>query len=104
VTDETLGWTIVGMAAVTFGTRLWGLVLPTARFRGAGRRFLDFVPVAVFAAMAAAGLPGADVADTAWRSGAALLTAVVAWRTRSLGPALLAGLALYLAVQLTGAS
>jgi branched-subunit amino acid transport protein len=103
VSDATLGWTIVGMAAVTFGTRLWGLVLPTTRLRGAGRRFLDHLPVAVFAAMAAAGLPGAGLADTAWRAGAALLTGVVAWRTRSMGAALLAGLMLYLVVRFVGA-
>ena len=97
-----LTWTILGMAGVTFGVRLWGLLLPGTRLRGHGRRFLDAVPVAVFAALVAGGLPGADAIDGAWRIAAAAVTATVVARTRGLAPGLLAGLAVYLAVRALG--
>jgi len=97
-----LGWTIVAMAAVTFGPRAWGLFLPATRLHGYGRRLVDLVPVAVFAALAATGLPGADLADGTWRLASAALTGVVVARTRALGPGLLAGLAAYLAVRALG--
>ena len=96
-----LAWTILAMAGVTFGVRLWGLLLPGTRLRGYGRRFLDAVPVAVFAALVAGGLPGADAIDGAWRIAAAAATVVVA-RTRGLAHGLLAGLAVYLAVRALG--
>lgn len=97
-----LTWTILAMSGVTYATRLWGLLLPGARVRGYPRRVLDLVPVAVFAALVAQGLPGAGPVDGAWRVLAATVT--VAWvaRTRSLGVALLLGLALYLAVRAVG--
>lgn len=94
---------IVAMAAVTFAVRYVGLLLPTARVPSFWRRFLHYVPVAVFAALVVPGLPGTDVADTAWRTGAAALTALLVWRTRALAPGLLGGLALYLVVRATGA-
>lgn len=91
--------TILAMAAVTYASRLAGLLLPTTRIRGFWRRFLGYVPVAVFAALIVPGLPGADAADTAWRLAAAGVTALLVLRTRSLAPGLLGGLALYLAVR-----
>ena len=97
-----LTWTILAMAGVTYGVRLWGLLLPGARLRGVGRRFLDAVPVAVFAALAAGGLPGSDAADSVWRVAAAAVTVVVVARTRRLAPGLLSGLAVYLAVRALG--
>ncbi len=96
-----LGWTILAMAGVTYGVRLWGLTLPGTRLRGYGRRFLDLVPVAVFAALAAGGLEGTGTVDTIWRIAAATATVVVA-RTRSLASGLLLGLALYLAIRAFG--
>ncbi len=97
-----LSWTILAMAGVTYGLRLWGLLLPGARLRGYGRRFLDAVPVAVFAALIAGGLPGADAVDGAWRIAAATVTALVVARTGGLAPGLLLGLAVYLAVRALG--
>lgn len=91
--------TILAMAAVTFAVRFGGLLLPTARVPRFWRRFLAYVPVAVFAALIVPGVPGTDAVDTAWRVGAAACTAMLVWRTRSLAPGLLAGLALYLAVR-----
>ena len=97
-----LTWTIVAMAAVTYGARAWGLWLPATRPRGFARRFLDRVPVAVFAGLAATGLPGAGPLDGAWRLAAATVTVLVVARTRALAPGLLAGLALYLAARALG--
>lgn len=95
-------WTILAMGLVTFLPRLWGLFLPTTRLRGFWQRFLDSVPVAVFAALVVPALPGEGLTDTAWRVLAASLTVVVGLRTRSLAPGLLAGLALYLTVRALG--
>jgi branched-subunit amino acid transport protein len=91
--------TILAMAAVTFAVRLGGLLLPTARVPSFWRRFLAYVPVAVFAALIVPGLPGTDATDTAWRLGAAAVTALLVWRTRSLGAGLVIGLTLYLVVR-----
>jgi branched-subunit amino acid transport protein len=91
--------TILAMAGVTFAARIVGLLLPTARVPAFWRRFLGYVPVAVFAALIVPGLPGADPTDTAWRIGAATVTGLLVWRTRALAPGLLAGLALYLVVR-----
>jgi branched-subunit amino acid transport protein len=96
-----LTWTIVAMAGVTYGVRLWGLLLPGTQLRGYGRRFLDLVPVAVFAALVAGGLPGSDAADGAWRIAAAAATVVVA-RTRGLSAGLLLGLGVYLTARALG--
>jgi len=97
-----LTWTILAMAGVTYGVRLWGLLLPGTRLGGYGRRFLDLVPVAVFAALVAGGLPGTGAVDGAWRIAAATVTVTVVARTRGLAPGLLAGLAFYLAVRALG--
>jgi branched-subunit amino acid transport protein len=94
--------TILAMAAVTFAVRLVGLLLPTARVPAFWRRFLTYVPVAVFAALLVPGLPGTDAADSAWRLAAAGVTGLLVWRTRSLAAGLLAGLMLYLIVRATG--
>jgi len=97
-----LTWTILAMAGVTFGVRLWGLTLPATRLRGAAKRFLDAVPVAVFAALVAGGLPGSDAIDGAWRIVAAAVTVVVVARTRGLAVGLLLGLGVYLAARALG--
>jgi branched-subunit amino acid transport protein len=97
-----LTWTVLAMAGVTYGIRLWGLLLPGSQLRGVGRRFLDAVPLAVFAALAAGGLPGSDAVDGAWRVAAAALTVVVVARTRGLAAGLLVGLATYLAARALG--
>ncbi len=91
--------TILAMAVVTFAVRFGGLLLPTARVPSFWQRFLAYVPVAVFAALIVPGLPGTEATDTAWRLGAAAVTALPVWRTRSLAPGLVVGLALYLVVR-----
>ena len=100
--ESGLAPTIMAMAAVTFAARYAGLRLPTGRVRGFWRRFLSYVPTAVFAALFVPGLPGVDASDTAWRVAAAAITALVVVRTRSLAAGLLGGLALYLTVRALG--
>ncbi len=102
MTEHGLAPTIVAMAAVTFAARYAGLWLPTGRVRGYWRRFLGYVPIAVFAALIAPGLPGADPVDTAWRFAAAAVTALVVLRTRSLAVGLVGGLVLYLSWRTLG--
>jgi branched-subunit amino acid transport protein len=91
--------TILAMAAVTFAVRLIGLLVSTARVPSFWRRFLVYVPVAVFSALIVPGLPGMDATDSAWRVAAAAVTGLLVWRTRSLAPGLVGGLALYLVVR-----
>jgi branched-subunit amino acid transport protein len=87
-------WLVVaGMVAVTFGSRLAGLSLH-GELPAFWLRFLHFVPIAVFAALVTPSLEGAR-GEGELRVAAAAVTAGVAWRTRSLGIALLAGMAVF---------
>ncbi len=89
----TFWLTVAGMTAVTFGSRLAGLTL-RAELPAFWIRFLHFVPIAVFAALVTPSLQGArDEGEI--RIAAAVATAVVAWKTRNLGLALGAGLAVF---------
>ncbi len=60
------------------------------------------MPVAVFAALAAGGLEGTGAVDDACCLAAAAVTLTVVARTHALAPALLLGLAFYLAVRALG--
>ena len=88
MTDGYIWLTMAGMGAVTFITRLLPIVLlEKLRLNGAWQRALRFVPPAVFAAiivpeLTAGGLAVLSAAG-AVRLSAAMLAAVVAWRTRS---------------------
>lgn len=92
---------IVAMAALTYATRLWGLMLPAARFEGLAQRFLALIPVAVFAALVVTGLPGSGPLDSAWRLAAAVLTGGVVWWRGSFGLGLLVGLGFYLLLRVS---
>jgi branched-subunit amino acid transport protein len=83
-------WTVAGMLAVTFGSRLLGLWMraPLPPF---WMRFLRFVPVSVFAAIVVPNLAG-DRGEWQIRSFAAVISAVIAWRSRQLWAAILAGM------------
>lgn len=85
--------TLAGMVAVTFGSRLAGLTLraPLPPF---WLRVLQFVPVAVFAALVTPALEGGR-GEGGIRLVAAVVVALAAWRTRNLGIALLAGMAAF---------
>jgi branched-subunit amino acid transport protein len=85
--------TCAGMLAVTFGSRYAGLALSIA-FPPFWLRFLHFVPIAVFAALVTPSAAGAN-GEGEIRIAAAIATAIVAWRTRQLAAALLAGMAVF---------
>jgi branched chain amino acid efflux pump len=86
----TFWLTVVGMVAVTFGSRLAGLSLQRP-LPDTVLRFLHFVPIAVFAALAAPSLLG-DEGEGGIRLVAAVLAGLAAWRTHRLGTAIGVGM------------
>lgn len=84
---------LAGSVAVTFGSRLAGLML-RRELPPFGLAFLHFVPIAVFAALVTPSLLG-ERGEGEVRSVAALVTAVAAWRSKNLAVALAAGLATF---------
>lgn len=89
-----IAFTIVLMALVTYGPRLLGLSLARLELPAFWLRFLNFVPVAVFAALIAPEF--AQQEDTGLRLLAAALAALVLWRVRSLWLGLLVGMGSFL--------
>ena len=85
--------TCLGMVAVTFGSRLSGLLV-RMHLPPFWLRFLHFVPIAVFAALVAPSLQGSR-GEGGIRIAAAALAGVVAWRTRHLALTIAAGLAAF---------
>jgi branched-subunit amino acid transport protein len=82
--------TLLGMVAVTFGSRLAGLSLQTA-LPPFWLRFLHYVPIAVFAGLVTPSLEG-DLGEAEMRLVAAAATCVAAWRWSNVAVALGAGL------------
>ena len=78
----TFWLTVSGMLAVTFGSRYAGLALRT-ELPAFWVRFLNFVPIAVFAALLTPSLEGAR-GEWGIRLAAASLAALAAWRTKQL--------------------
>jgi len=89
----TFTLTVVGMLAVTFGSRYAGLALRTS-LPPFWLRFLHFVPIAVFASLVTPSLAG-DVGEGEIRLVAAGLAAVAAWRTTQLWVAIAVGMAAF---------
>lgn len=85
--------TILLMAAVTYGPRLLGLSLSRLELPPFWLRFLEFVPVAVFAALVVPALP--NEGETSIRLVAAGVAALVLWRVRSLWLGLLVGMTVF---------
>lgn len=81
------------MALVTYGSRLVGLSLAKVSLPPFWTRFLQFVPVAVFAALVVPALPSAG--ETPIRLVAAGIAALVLWRVRSLWFGLLVGMVVF---------
>ena len=98
MTDAYLWLTMAGMGAVTFATRLLPVVmLERLHLNGAWQRALRVVPPAVFAAiivpeLTAGGQSMLSAAGAA-RLLAAVLAALVAWRTRSVLLTIITGMA-----------
>ncbi len=82
---------IIFMALVTYGPRLLGFLLSGRDLSGFWRRFLHFVPVAVFAALTAPALPG-ERGEGGVRLLAAVLAGLVLWRVGSLWLGILVGM------------
>lgn len=84
---------ILGMAAVTYASRLTGLWLRTS-VPPFWERFLRFVPIAVFAALVVPALPG-ERGEASVRLLAAALAAAVSWKFRKLWLGIAVGMAVY---------
>jgi branched-subunit amino acid transport protein len=85
--------TCAGMVAVTFGSRLAGLLV-RMRLPPFWLRFLHFVPISVFAALVTPSLQGSR-GEGGIRLAAAALAGLAAWRTRQLGLAIAVGMAAF---------
>jgi branched-subunit amino acid transport protein len=83
--------TCAGMLAVTFGSRLAGLLV-RMRLPPFWLRFFHFVPIAVFAALVTPSLQGSR-GEGGIRVAAAALAGIAAWRTRQLALAIAVGMA-----------
>ena len=81
---------LVGMVAVTFGSRYAGLALRT-ELPAFWVRFLHFVPISVFAALVTPSVEG-GLGEGEIRFVGAFVTALAAWRTKSLGISIAAGM------------
>jgi branched-subunit amino acid transport protein len=84
---------ILGMAAVTYVSRLAGLWMHTS-VPPFWKRFLRFVPIAVFAALVVPALPGTR-GEAGVRILAAVLAAGVSWKFRKLWLGIAVGMAAY---------
>jgi branched-subunit amino acid transport protein len=84
---------LVGMVAVTFGSRYAGLALRTD-LPAFWVRFLHFVPISVFAALVTPSLEG-GLGEGEIRFVGAVVTALAAWRTKSLGISIAVGMAAF---------
>ena len=82
-----------GMVAVTFGSRLAGLLV-RLRLPPFWLRFLHFVPISVFAALVTPSLQGSR-GEGGIRLAAAALAGLAAWRTRQLALAIAVGMAAF---------
>ena len=89
----TFWLTLVGMVAVTFGSRYAGLALQ-ADLPDFWVRFLHFVPIAVFASLVTPSLEG-NRNEWVIRVAAAAVAAAAAWRTRQLWVAIAVGMAVF---------
>jgi branched-subunit amino acid transport protein len=89
---------LAGMVAVTFGSRYAGFAL-RSELPAVWVRFLHFVPIAVFAALVTPSLEG-ELGEGEIRVVGAVATALVAWRTRSLGLSIAAGMVAFWALRI----
>jgi branched-subunit amino acid transport protein len=85
--------TVGGMVAVTFGSRYAGLAL-RADLPDFWVRFLNFVPIAVFASLVTPSLEG-NRSEWGIRVAAAAVAAFAAWRTRQLWVAMTVGMGVF---------
>lgn len=91
--------TLLGMALVTYLPRLLGFAFSNVRLAPFWLRFLQFVPVSVFAALIAPSLTG-EAGEGDVRLLAALLASIIIWRSKSLALGLLTGMAFFWTLRL----
>ena len=84
---------ILGMAVITYGTRIAGLLVNT-EVPPFWLRFLHFVPIAVFAALVVPAL-GGQQGEGLLRLVAAVAAAVAIWRTKQLWVGIVVGMAVF---------
>lgn len=85
---------IIAAAVITYLTRVTGFYLRADRFSPRFKQFLDDVPIAAFAALAAPGvLAGGD--ENIPRTVAALVAAAFVWKFRTLWVCILTGFIAY---------
>lgn len=93
----------LGMAGVTYFTRFTGIALAGRRLPDGMRQWLQYVPIAVLAALIA---PEALAPDGQFAFGASTLAMVAgllaAWRTRNVFWTIAAGMATYWLLRLLG--
>ncbi len=80
---------ILGMALATYATRALAIFLLSRRLPPALERFLSHIPAAVFAALA---FPPLVAPEGSFAPGVPTAAATVAWRTRQVFTAILAGM------------
>lgn len=85
---------ILAAALITYATRITGFYLRADRLSPRFKRFLDDVPIAAFAALAAPGILSGEN-ETGPRVIAALIAAVFVWKFRSLWICIVTGFAAY---------
>lgn len=85
---------VLGMAAITYGTRLVGLRLTHLDLPPFWTAFLRFVPISVFAALVVPSLT-TPADETVVRTFAALVAGAVMWRARQLWPGIVVGMTLF---------
>ncbi len=85
---------ILGMAAITYATRIAGFVLVNIEVPPFWLRFLHFVPIAVFAALVVPALPSQQ-GEWGLRLVAAALAALAIWHTKKLWVGILVGMAVF---------
>jgi branched-subunit amino acid transport protein len=85
---------IVAAAILTYATRIAGLSFGDRAVPPVIVRFLSYVPIAAFAALAVPGLGGTDD-ELVPRLAAAIVTVLVMLRTRQLWACLIVGMAVF---------
>ena len=99
-----IGWMIVGMALVTYLTRAPLLVLLRGDLPVWLVRWLRFVPIAVFTALVVPPFVAPDrQPELSPRLLIGVVAAIVAWRTRQIYAAIVAGLLVFGALRMLGA-
>jgi branched-subunit amino acid transport protein len=88
---------LIGCVAVTYGSRLAGLYMPSDRLSARQQAILGYVPIGAFTAIVFQGLTDAN-GELDARIPAILVAGVMAWLKLPLWSCLVVGFALYLAL------